>query len=158
MTAVPEGFPKVKGADRPWTVWRTSGHEFSQFMSKVEEHESGCWLWTGALNNNGYGRFRDSYSHRWAFEHFVGPIAAGLELDHLCRTPRCCCPSHLEAVTRSVNIRRGTSIAAERAMKTHCPEGHAYDDQNTLRDKRGWRKCRACKNARDRQRWAASHG
>jgi hypothetical protein len=36
--------------------------------------------------------------------------------------------------------------------KTHCPAGHPYDDGNTYVNRRGWRSCRTCKRASDRQR------
>jgi len=41
------------------------------------------------------------------YEHFVGPIPAGHDIDHLCRTPPCCNPTHLEVVRRAVNTQRG---------------------------------------------------
>jgi hypothetical protein len=45
-------------------------------------------------------------AHRWAYEHFIGPIPAGLEIDHLCRVRHCVNPAHLEPVTKSENRRR----------------------------------------------------
>ncbi len=45
-------------------------------------------------------------THRVMYEHWVGPIEVGLELDHLCRTKACCNPDHLEPVTRSENLLR----------------------------------------------------
>jgi hypothetical protein len=37
---------------------------------------------------------------------------------------------------------------------THCPQGHPYDDENTLTRRNGHRKCRECgrEAARQRQR------
>jgi hypothetical protein len=34
------------------------------------------------------------------------------------------------------------------ASKTHCPRGHAYDEANTFRDRKGSRVCRECRKAR----------
>lgn len=71
-----------------------------------------CWLWTGRLNNKGYGRVtlwakkRGYMAHRMAYEFAVGPIPDGLEIDHLCRNRICCNPSHLEPVTHQENVRR----------------------------------------------------
>jgi hypothetical protein len=45
--------------------------------------------------------------HRFAYELLVGPIPAGLVLDHLCRNRLCVNPNHLEPVTNSENPRRG---------------------------------------------------
>lgn len=84
--------------------------EAERFWSKVEV-TSGCWLWCRGLNQFGYGLFRRSegsmvLAHRFAYEQVRGPIPAGLTLDHLCETPACVKPSHLEPVTNSENLRR----------------------------------------------------
>jgi hypothetical protein len=109
-----------------------------------------CWLWVGSTNAppKDYARLhavglKRTGAHRVAYELFVGPIPDGLDLDHLCRTPRCVNPFHLEAVTQRENIRRGTQGHDNRA-KTHCPRGHAYDQANTYVNSRGQRMCRAC--------------
>lgn len=76
-----------------------------------------CWLWTGALNRYGYGhisrgrRLGAVRVHRAVWELLVGPIADGLELDHVCRVRHCCNPDHLEPVTRAVNVARGARRA-----------------------------------------------
>ena len=41
------------------------------------------------------------------YEFANGPIAEGLEIDHLCRVRHCVNPDHLEAVESKVNTRRG---------------------------------------------------
>lgn len=74
---------------------------------------TGCWLWVGAKSRGGYGRVgvpgqrRTAQAHRMYFEREHGPVAAGLDLDHLCRNRGCVNPSHLEPVPRRVNARRG---------------------------------------------------
>jgi segregation and condensation protein B len=40
-------------------------------------------------------------AHRQSYRLIVGKIPVGLELDHLCRVPRCVNPYHLEPVTRA---------------------------------------------------------
>jgi hypothetical protein len=71
---------------------------------------SSCWWWRGHVQPNGYGQFGDSgtvgYAHRWAYEHFIGPIPVGLHLDHICRNRACVKPAHLEPVTQGENNRR----------------------------------------------------
>ena len=42
------------------------------------------------------------------------------------------------------------------AAKTHCPAGHPYDEANTARDAKGWRRCRACNNERVKAAYAAN--
>jgi hypothetical protein len=64
--------------------------------------ESGCWLWTWAVNpRGGYGItgiHRDGVSrkaHRASFEAFNGPIPEGAHVCHKCDTPQCVNPAHL---------------------------------------------------------------
>lgn len=110
-----------------------------------------CSVWTAARNPAGYGRFGQLLAHRFAHELLVGPIPAGLEPDHLCRVPACLKvwadedgPAHIELVTHAENMRRGL------ALRTHCPQGHPYDEANT-RYWRGQRRCRACTDEWNRQ-------
>lgn len=107
----------------------------------------GCWGWIGPSHRLGYGRLsinrKTVWAHRYSYELFVGPIPAGMEIDHLCRTPACTNPDHLEPVTHLENMRRGAWATA-----THCKHGHPFDEQNTRIDKTGRRDCRAC-NRRD---------
>lgn len=83
------------------------------FEARVERVPfSGCWLWTGALNKDGYAHLcvkRNStrvLAHRFSFQKFVGPIPEELEIDHLCRNRCCVNPHHLEAVSHKENVRR----------------------------------------------------
>lgn len=46
--------------------------------------------------------------------------------------------------------RRG--IAKAMAEKTHCVHGHPFDEENTIRDWRGYRTCRQCAQRREQQR------
>jgi hypothetical protein len=128
----------------------------------VSEHRPDlgrCWLWTAALDNKGYGVFfftnsegkKKGKAHQFSFDLFHGPMPDGHEPDHLCRVTACCRPSHLEAVTHRENMLRGDTIAAKFAAKTHCPQGHPYDDMNTIRNAKGYRRCRICAKAQSRK-------
>jgi hypothetical protein len=122
-----------------------------RFMSKVSQTDT-CWLWT-ASTAKGYGRFsigkrsegtlRLVIAHQITYEHFVAPIPAGMQLDHLCRVRNCVNPAHLEPVTNRENSRRGSRGAVD-----VCVNGHPYDVVNTswyADRRRGHRRyCRAC--------------
>lgn len=139
---------------------RPSGFGMStiqRFMDKIEKTSS-CWLWTAYKNPKGYGRFGTNYAHRFSYEHFVGPIPPGMQMDHLCSNTSCVNPAHLEAVTLLENVKRqmdaGRSVIGENTRKTHCPYGHEY----TRTDKRGKRVCQQCKNNYSKKKRHASKG
>lgn len=50
-------------------------------------------------------------------------------------------------------VDRGRKVVNQNSEKTHCPSGHAYDEENTRWSKSG-RKCRACDRACIRTRRA----
>lgn len=118
----------------------------------IPEPNSGCFIWTGALNGGGYamltqkinGVKRQRRAHRLYYELEKGPIPEGLTLDHLCRVRCCVNPDHLEPVTPVENVMRGESFYARQARRTHCPQGHPYAGENLFFTKKGERKCRIC--------------
>lgn len=118
-------------------------------MEKVREAESGCWEWFHYIESSGYAKLwvdrRAVMAHRFSYEFHIGPIPDGLEIDHLCRVRHCVNPWHLEPVTTAENIRR---MVAHREPYQHrrdaCPNGHPYDDENTIHTATG-RACAICK-------------
>lgn len=112
---------------------------------------SQCLIWKWNKSRVGYGRTvvngRREMAHRAFYERFCCPIPAGMTLDHLCRNPSCVNWEHLEPVTPRENILRSNAFSAKNARKTHCPQGHEYDDANTA-IKAGRRYCRACGRAK----------
>lgn len=117
-----------------------------RFVAFVQPSD-GCWLWQGTAAG-GYGLFGPNredkgYAHRYAWELVHGPIPDGLTLDHLCRTPICVNPWHLEPVTMRENLLRGDGPPARNARMTHCKNGHPFDEANTY-VWRNTRRCRTC--------------
>lgn len=131
----------------------TKGERFARrFDAKWEDDPAtGCWIWTGSTNGKGYGRVmagsRRQYTHRLAYERWVGPIPDGHEIHHDCETKLCVNPDHLRAMTRAEHL----SIHWD----GFCKRGHELTPGNTyIRSsgiRPGERQCRACKRRRDRE-------
>ncbi len=110
--------------------------------ARIAYADSGCWEWHGRMDKHGYGQpqidGRNVFAHRFVYTLLVGPIPAGLALDHLCSNKCCVNPQHLEPVTIAENrIRDGQ-------RRTHCNRGHLLDEMNTYLWRRE-RKCRICR-------------
>lgn len=130
------------------------------FWSKVDKRSDlECWPWLGPANALGYGvfsfRYHRTMAHRVVYELTKGPIPKGLVIDHLCKNPGCVNPSHLEAVSQSVNMARSAIRSGHQnyyANQSRCKYGHLYDDINTRLDTNGHRRCRICCREDTRQR------
>jgi hypothetical protein len=116
----------------------------------------------------GYGRASDANRrvlgvHRIVYELLVGPIPAGMTLDHTCHNAaaergecaggscphrRCCNPRHLEPVTSAENFRRSP---LSNANKVVCHKGHPSRERRTAK---GGRECLTCKAERQRRYYA----
>ena len=160
--AMPKGYRHTSEArERMVVAQRTRFPDVrTRLMQSLEQTENSdiCWEWQGTIRSDGYGfmsvNSRHVMAHRLSYETFVGPIPAGLQIDHLCRNRRCVNPRHLEPVTQRENLMRGETITAQASQQTHCKAGHAFDEANTYRHK-GERKCRACRREADRRRRGA---
>jgi hypothetical protein len=119
-----------------------------RFVESFLFDEDECWYWMGPIDRKGYGRFNTALgrfsAHRYSYMLWIGPIAEGLELDHLCRHRDCVNPAHLEAVTHRVNVLRSQAPPARQARQTHCKNGHPFNGDNLIIDSLGRRVCRAC--------------
>lgn len=117
-----------------------------QLVSAQDRVPGRCWVWDRPTRK-GYGhvsrrRYSSCLAHRAAYELLVGPIPAGLQIDHLCRVRACINPRHLEPVTNLEN-----SLRSDRATRSHCIRGHALVGANLIVKKpgsRGRRRCRIC--------------
>lgn len=115
----------------------------------------GCWLWHAALDRHGYGAVyfegRVQRAHRAVYRMLVGPVPEGLVLDHLCRTPACVRPDHLEPVSLQVNFARGLDPTRAKKAQTHCVHGHPLSGANLIARPGGRRGCRECANVAQRK-------
>lgn len=104
--------------ERHYMRWYRSGDPLgstradpgARFDALIEVDErTGCWLWTGAISDTGYGNFwvlgGTVLAHRYSYAR-TRFLPFWLTLDHLCRVRRCVNPDHLEPVTQAENTRR----------------------------------------------------
>lgn len=102
-----------------------------RFWAKVDK-SGGCWLWTAALNNRGYGQItinnRRVYAHRLSYEMANGPIPKRLEVLHECDTPNCVNPAHLSLGTHLDNMKDMLSKGRAGWQKGVLPHRKLTDD------------------------------
>lgn len=133
----------------------------------------GCFEWLGCRDKNMYGRisqltYGTMYPHIFMYRTFIGPVPAGLELDHLCRNPGCGRPNHLDPVPHGENMRRSPLMGTRATTKKIWdqfreenpifPCGHPRSGDNIrCRDRGGkgiTQECRTCENRRSSQYYA----
>lgn len=138
----------------------------TRFLSKVQKDNNACWIWLGAKRAgrvrkgkaNYYGAFgfngKTIGAHVASYLIFKREIAKGLEIDHLCRKTLCVNPEHLEAVTHSVNCKRGTSgmvVKIRGQAMTHCKRGHEFKEGSYYLHN-GMKGCKQCQLHNQRKR------
>ena len=79
---------------------RITGTISERLMARVViDPDTDCWNWIGCLTGAGYGQLRVDgkaiYTHRLAYEEFIGPILPNLHVLHRCDNTKCLNPKHL---------------------------------------------------------------
>lgn len=133
-----------------------------RLLEKVRHDANGCWTWTGNTHASGYPKIkvdgRQTQAHRASYVAHVGPIPAGLQLDHLCRNRSCVNPAHLEAVTARENTMRADGPTAVNARRMCCIHGHPLSGDNLIVrfvSGRRRRDCQICRKANNRKKPAS---
>lgn len=135
-----------------------SPEELARFESKYDQNSSGCWVWNGPLDRDGYGTFflrkRSRKAHRVGWFAYLGDIATGYVINHKCRNRACVNHQHLDQITVRENaLTDSNSIAAVNARKTHCKKGHLFD--RLYGGQRYCSICDAAKSKRLKEKWRA---
>lgn len=87
----------------------------ARFMLKVKKTDSGCWLWTAATDDDGYGTFQYAgplgdrkrekrRANRVSYELFNGTLAPEDLVRHTCDNTSCVNPAHLVLGTTEQNV------------------------------------------------------
>lgn len=131
--------------------------DLTRFWSKVNKQgpvhpvlKTRCWLWTGAVNKDGYGCFwlngALERAHRVAWFLITGSWPSRLVLHK--RDQRACIrhAHHFEG-SQADNVHDCVSKNRNRpgranSFKTHCKQGHSLADAYVRSN--GHRKCRTC--------------
>lgn len=113
----------------------------------IPEPNSGCWLWIGGVQAEGYGLIRDGIkrakAHRVSYKLFKGNIPAGLVVRHICDTPECINPDHLVLGTHKDNsddrVKRnrqskGSSVHSAKLKESDIPSIRIKLETRTIRD------------------------
>lgn len=129
-----------------------------RFQDKLRETATGCQEWTACRNYRGYGLFnlngKTVIASRLAWKIHHGPIPDGLWVLHRCDNPPCCNPDHLFLGTPADNAQDASRKG--RLDRTHCRQGHPYDEANTryAGPAPGYKVCRICHRENNRKSWA----
>jgi len=125
----------------------------------IPEPMSGCWIWIGSCNPDGYGMINVSgktdRAHRVSYRLFKGEIPKGICVCHSCDKSYCCNPQHLFLGTHKENMEDRAKKVRTNASLTHCKRGHelsGYNLMNRVYKKTGkkYRNCRTCKQLYER--------
>lgn len=83
-------------------------------LSKVVKLSSGCWLYLGSVDSNGYGSIKtdrvDRQVHRVTWEGIKGPIPQGRQLGNTCGRRNCANPDHWTPITHTGGRRKYADV------------------------------------------------
>jgi hypothetical protein len=144
-----EGFYEVSDLGRVRSLPRVTrdGRRIAGRILALGRHKHGYPVANLWMDN----RYRTRTVHALIAEAFLGPVPDGMEVRHVDGDAARCVLLNLTYGTHAENmqdtLRHGTN---DHAGRTHCPQGHPYDAENTAVGRRGngsvFRVCRICSN------------
>lgn len=129
----------------------------SRLLTKRTITSNGCWLWEGACFKTGYGALYFmgkmwKVSRLSMFLFKPDEYRESLQALHknICTSKKCFNPEHLYMGDSSDNMNdKVTAGTHQGTLKTHCPQGHEYTEENTYKySGRGGRQCKICSKKR----------
>lgn len=151
----------------PDSLW---DKERTRFFALVHpEPNTGCWLWSGGNDVDGYGKFASKIAGMWVHYKathvsliFAGrPLRGDLIVCHRCDFPPCVNPDHLFAGTHKDNVsdcqKKGRAVAPPRYtgrkdIRPFCRNGHAMVLGNIYWQPSGYPECRECQRTVNERR------
>lgn len=122
----------------------------ARFWRRVEKSDD-CWVWTGHLNDDGYGTFSVDASgprsnwlaHRLAYHLTYGSIPDGEYVLHRCDNPACVRPDHLFTGDQTANMQdciakgRFSRAKGERCGRSKLTEAQVLEIRKRAETERG---------------------
>lgn len=108
-------------------------------LNTVVEPNTGCILWTGPSDKNGYGKIyankKHLRAHRLSYEMFKGGLKSEDLVCHKCDTPACVNSEHLFVGTPKDNmidkVNKGR-LKNQWSNRTTCKRGHLFTEENSV--------------------------
>jgi len=105
------------------------------FFKKVKIDKNGCWIWQGAKNEKGYGRFsvrcKFYFAHRYSWMLFNHDVDSSVFIMHKCDNPPCVNPDHLFTGDNNANVADKMKKGRHHSQKQlKCLRGHRRIPEN----------------------------
>lgn len=124
--------PSLKGAEVRFLIDPETRYE--------ADPNSGCHLWTGPLDKDGYGILTGDRAHRWFWKRRRGPIPDGHLVCHKCDTRCCVNTDHMFTGTEQANhddmVAKGRRVDPMLGRRQPPHVGAAVADSNRRRRQR----------------------